>query len=55
MAQSQGFYEAEFDWQFNDYGPGYAGIQKRGGGEAGGRRFHFEDPNQRGCQPGREP
>ncbi len=35
MAESKRFYGAAFGWQFNDYGPGYAGIQKRGG-EAGG-------------------
>lgn len=39
MAQSQRFYEAAFEWQFNDYGPGYAGIRKQGGGEAGGLRL----------------
>jgi uncharacterized protein len=39
MAQSQRFYEAAFDWKFNGYGPGYAGIQKPGGGEAGGLRL----------------
>ena len=39
MAQSQRFYEAAFGWKFTDYGPGYAGIQKRGGGEAGGLRL----------------
>ncbi len=42
MAQSQRFYEAAFDWKFNDYGPGYAGIQKREGGEAGGLRLVSE-------------
>jgi len=38
MAQSKRFYEAAFDWKFNDYGPTYAGIQKQGG-EAGGLRL----------------
>lgn len=38
MAQSKRFYEAAFGWRFNDYGPGYAGIQKEGG-EAGGFRL----------------
>jgi len=38
MAESKRFYEAAFDWKFNDYGPGYAGIQKQGG-EAGGLRL----------------
>ena len=38
MAESKHFYRAAFDWRFNDYGPGYAGIQKQGG-EAGGLRL----------------
>jgi len=38
MAESKRFYEAAFGWNFNDYGPGYAGIQKHGG-EAGGLRL----------------
>ena len=42
MAESQRFYGAAFDWTFNDYGPGYAGIQKQGGGEAGGLRLTSE-------------
>lgn len=37
MAESKRFYEAAFDWTFNDYGPDYAGIRKEGG-EAGGFR-----------------
>ena len=41
MAQSQRFYQAAFDWKFNDYGPEYAGIQKQGG-EAGGFRLERE-------------
>lgn len=36
MAASQRFYAAAFDWEFTDYGPEYAGIRKRQGGEAGG-------------------
>ena len=39
LAQAQRFYEAAFDWKFTDYGPGYAGIQKQGGGEVGGLRL----------------
>lgn len=39
MAQTQRFYAAAFDWKFNDYGPGYAGIQKHDGGEVGGLRL----------------
>lgn len=42
MAQAQQFYGAAFDWKFNDYGPGYAGIQKHGGGEVGGLRLTSE-------------
>jgi hypothetical protein len=41
MAESKRFYEAAFDWKFNDYGPDYAGIQKQGG-EAGGFRLDPE-------------
>lgn len=35
LARSKAFYAKAFGWKFNDYGPGYAGIQKEGG-EAGG-------------------
>lgn len=42
MAASKRFYEAAFDWAFNDYGPGYAGIRTRDGGEAGGLRLVSE-------------
>ena len=42
MAQAKRFYEAAFEWRFNDYGPGYAGIQKPGGGEVGGLRLTSE-------------
>lgn len=38
LAQSKRFYQKAFDWTFNDYGSEYAGIQKQGGGEAGGLR-----------------
>ena len=38
MAESKRFYEEAFGWEFNDYGPGYAGIRKEGG-EAGGLRL----------------
>lgn len=41
MGQSKRFYEAAFDWQFNDYGPSYAGIKKQAG-EAGGLRVQSE-------------
>ena len=42
MAQAQRFYAAAFGWQFNDYGPAYAGIRKQGGGEVGGLRLTSE-------------
>ena len=32
------FYSTAFGWKFNDYGPGYAGIQKKDG-EVGGLRL----------------
>ncbi len=35
VAASKRFYGAAFGWEFNDYGPDYAGI-KLGGREAGG-------------------
>jgi predicted enzyme related to lactoylglutathione lyase len=38
MAESKRFYTAAFDWEFNDYGPDYAGIRGRGG-EVGGLRL----------------
>lgn len=41
MAESKRFYQAAFGWQFNDYGPEYAGIQGRGG-EVGGFRLDTE-------------
>jgi predicted enzyme related to lactoylglutathione lyase len=37
MAAAKAFYGAAFGWEFNDYGPDYAGI-RRGDGEAGGLR-----------------
>ena len=37
LAASKEFYEQAFGWQFNDYGPDYAGIRARSGdGEVGG-------------------
>lgn len=42
MARSQRFYKAAFDWEFTDYGPEYAGIRKRQGGESGG--LHVQSP-----------
>jgi predicted enzyme related to lactoylglutathione lyase len=38
MADAKRFYTAAFGWQFNDYGPDYAGI-RAGDGEAGGLRL----------------
>ena len=38
MAAAQAFYGAAFGWQFNDYGPGYAGIRGLGR-EVGGLRL----------------
>ncbi|MEL7450089.1 MAG: VOC family protein [Pseudomonadota bacterium] len=35
MEAAKAFYTAAFDWTFNDYGPGYQGIQ-HGDGESGG-------------------
>jgi predicted enzyme related to lactoylglutathione lyase len=37
VAEAKRFYGAAFDWQFNDYGPEYAGI-KGEGREVGGFR-----------------
>jgi len=37
LAGARAFYEAAFGWQFNDYGPAYAGIRSPDGdGEVGG-------------------
>lgn len=38
MAKSKTFYSEAFGWEFNDYGPAYAGIKKTDG-EAGGFRL----------------
>jgi predicted enzyme related to lactoylglutathione lyase len=39
MAEAKRFYAAAFGWQFNDYGPDYAGIRRGDGeGEVGGLR-----------------
>ena len=35
MAEAKRFYAEAFGWEFNEYGPGYAGIRS-GEGEAGG-------------------
>lgn len=39
MEASKTFYSKAFDWEFNDYGPEYAGIKKPDGGESGGFRL----------------
>ncbi len=37
LAAARAFYESAFGWQFNDYGPDYAGIRAPAGeGEVGG-------------------
>jgi predicted enzyme related to lactoylglutathione lyase len=37
LATARAFYESAFGWQFNDYGPDYAGIRAPAGeGEVGG-------------------
>ena len=41
MARTKQFYAEAFGWEFNDYGPEYAGIRKPGG-EAGGLRLVSE-------------
>lgn len=39
MQESKRFYRSAFGWEFNDYGPEYAGIQNIDGqGECGGLR-----------------
>ncbi|GID30739.1 VOC family protein [Paractinoplanes brasiliensis] len=39
LAEAKRFYAEAFGWQFNDYGPAYAGIRgPDGDGEAGGLR-----------------
>lgn len=36
LEKAKRFYSEAFGWEFNDYGPGYAGIRGKGGGEVGG-------------------
>ena len=38
MEKTKSFFHEAFGWEFNDYGPEYAGI-KKGEGEAGGLRL----------------
>jgi predicted enzyme related to lactoylglutathione lyase len=45
LEQAKQFYAAAFGWMFNDYGPGYAGIQSLAAGDApevGGLRVDEE-------------
>ena len=43
MAAAKSFYGSAFGWEFNDYGPEYAGIQgKEPGTEVGGLRLDTE-------------
>jgi uncharacterized protein len=42
MELAKRFYGAAFGWDFTDYGPTYAGIRRKRGGEAGG--FSLGDP-----------
>ena len=43
MEEAKRFYESVFQWKFNDYGPKYAGIQKKDDeGEAGGMALSEE-------------
>ena len=36
MEAAKAFYTAAFGWKLTEYGPGYTGIQRHGGGESGG-------------------
>lgn len=36
VAAAKAFYDAAFEWEFNDYGPEYAGIKGPDGDEVGG-------------------
>lgn len=44
LAAAQAFYRDAFGWEFNDYGPTYAGIRAADGTEAGGL---WESPEAR--------
>ena len=44
LAEARRFYADAFGWEFNDYGPQYAGIRGHDGGEVGGLR---PDPQPR--------
>ncbi|MDE3723070.1 VOC family protein [Nocardiopsis sp. N85] len=49
LEASKRFYAEAFGWEFNDYGPDYAGIRGPGGREAGGLTPH--GPEHRGGGP----
>ena len=36
LPASRAFYAEAFGWEFTEYGPGYVGIRRPDGGEAGG-------------------
>lgn len=36
LAAAKAFYQSAFGWEFNDYGPSYAGIRGEGDTEVGG-------------------
>jgi predicted enzyme related to lactoylglutathione lyase len=49
LARAQRFYGEAFGWQFNDYGPAYAGIRNASGdGEVGGLRADAQGPRAGG-------
>ncbi|AYJ50453.1 VOC family protein [Rhodococcus sp. P1Y] len=44
LAAAQAFYADAFGWEFNAYGPEYAGIKGADGEEVGGLAFSTEPP-----------
>jgi len=49
LAEAKRFYAGAFGWEFNDYGPAYAGIRSSSGnGEVGGLRLDAEGPRPGG-------
>lgn len=47
LAAAKAFYQSAFGWEFNDYGPSYAGIRGPEGAEAGGIFESAEDQPER--------
>lgn len=43
LAAAKAFYQSAFAWEFNDYGPSYAGIRGSDGAEVGGIFESAED------------